>query len=93
MAVFLKPSFENGSKIIILALAVLFLLFEYLNFKCHLVLKNLRKEGSTDRGVPSGWGFDKISCANYFWETCAWSTFAILTKVWGSWLFMGVSTI
>ena len=58
MAVFLKPSFESGSKLLMIALAVLFLIFEFLNMKCHLVMKNLRREGSTERGIPVGWGFN-----------------------------------
>jgi very-long-chain enoyl-CoA reductase len=67
-------------------------LFELLNLKTHLVLKNLRKEGSTDRGIPRGWGFNQVSSANYLWEAGAWLSFALLAKVWGSWLFLAFST-
>lgn len=46
-------------------MAALFTIFELLNLKTHLILKSLRKQGSTDRGIPRGWGFNQVSCANY----------------------------
>ena len=58
MFFFLKPSVEEGSRVVELVLAGMFLVFEMLNLKCHLILKNLRKAGSTERGIPHGWGFD-----------------------------------
>jgi very-long-chain enoyl-CoA reductase len=93
MLFFLKPSVDDSSRFKEIVLAGLFLLFELLNFSCHIILKNLRKEGSTERGIPMGCGFGQVSCANYLWEACAWTTFALVTKVWGSWLFVGVSTV
>ena len=63
------------------AFTALFLLFEFLNLKTHLVLRNLRKEGTTERKIPYGWGFDVVSCANYLWETCAWLTFFLHASV------------
>jgi len=35
-----------------------FALFEFMNLMCHIVLKNLRKPGTTDRGIPRGFGFN-----------------------------------
>ena len=93
MLFFLKSSVEDSSRVAELVLAFLFLVFEMLNLKCHLVLKNLRRAGSTERGIPEGWGFNQVSCANYFWEAAAWTSFALVTKVWGSWLFVGCSTV
>jgi len=58
-------------------IAAAFVVFEFLNFMCHLTLKNLRKPGSTERGIPKGWGFDLSSCANYFWEALCWLMFAL----------------
>jgi very-long-chain enoyl-CoA reductase len=57
----------------------LFVLFEFLNLMTHITLKNLRKPGSTERGIPKGWGFDLVSCANYLWEGLCWTVFAVLT--------------
>merc|ERR1712113_519865 len=50
----------------------LFCFFEFMNLMCHIQLSSLRKPGTTERGVPKGWGFDLVSCANYFWESMAW---------------------
>lgn len=36
----------------------LFLFCEFMNFQCHGVLRDLRKPGTTTRGVPHGYGFD-----------------------------------
>jgi len=68
-------------------LAVLMVIFELMNLMTHITLKNLRGRGSNARGIPSGWGFDLISCANYFWETLAWITFSILVNTFTSWVF------
>lgn len=84
---FLKPS-KQESRVKDISMAALFTLFEFLNLQTHLVLKNLRKEGSTERGIPRGWGFNLVSSANYLWESCAWASFAVMAKVWGSWVFL-----
>ena len=68
-----------------------FVLFEGLNFMCHKTLRNLRKPGTTERGIPKGWGFGMVSCANYFWEALCWITFSIHAQVLGAWFFTFVS--
>merc|ERR1719329_566529 len=89
---FLKPS-EEESRTKDIICAAFFALFAFLNFMCHKVLRNLRKPGTTERGIPKGWGFDLVSCANYFWEACMWLSFAIMAKIWGGWLFLVVSFV
>jgi very-long-chain enoyl-CoA reductase len=69
------PAWANEG--IFLAIGAAFALFEFLNLMTHIVLKNLRREGSTERGIPKGWGFGLVSCANYLWESLAWLMFAI----------------
>lgn len=71
--------------------AVFFTVFELLNLKCHMVLKNLRKPGTRERGIPRGFGFDQVSCANYLWEFSSWVAFAFLAEVWGAWVFAACS--
>lgn len=71
--------------------AGLFTLFELLNAKAHLILKNLRKPGTTERGIPRGWGFNQVSCANYFFEALCWLVFAVQAQTVGSYLFLIVS--
>ena len=68
-----------------------FWFFELMNALCHLTLKDLRKPGTTERGVPHGYGFDTLSCANYFWESLCWITFSTVTSCLGAWLFTAVS--
>jgi len=68
-----------------------FTLFEFFNFKCHVVLRDLRKPGSSERGIPKGWGFGLVSCANYFWESLCWLTFSVSSQCLGAYLFTAVS--
>lgn len=80
MYFFLHPNYTPpswGTPLIFKGIAVLFALFEFMNLMCHITLKNLRRPGSTERGIPMGWGFDLVSCANYFWEAMAWLAFAV----------------
>ena len=56
------------------------------------MLKNLRRPGTTERGIPDGWGFQLVSCANYFWESLSWLTFAIQCQCLGAYFFWFVST-
>lgn len=92
MYFFLKPSNVKSIEFDTV-MASCFAIFEFLNYKTHVVLKNLRKEGSTERGIPRGWGFDQVSCANYLWESCAWFSFALMAKIWGGYAFLSFSFI
>ena len=74
-------------------LFAMFCSFEFMNLMCHITLRNLRKPGSTERGIPKGWGFDMVSCANYFWESLCWLTFSVSTQCAGAYLFWIVSTV
>ena len=88
---FLKPQPSNRLTKTDLVLTLSFAIFELLNLKTHLILKNLRRPGTTERGIPCNYGFNQVSCANYLWETCAWTSYALLAKNSGAWLFLGVS--
>jgi len=70
------------------AATAFFLVFEFLNLKTHLVLKNLRRPGTTERKIPYGWGFNMVSSANYLWESCAWITFCVQAQVFGGYVFL-----
>ena len=72
-------------------LIVAFAFFQLMNFLCHNQLKNLRKPGTTERGIPKGYGFGLVSCANYFWETLVWLSYSILTGTTTSFIFTGFS--
>ncbi|KAL4887059.1 3-oxo-5-alpha-steroid 4-dehydrogenase-domain-containing protein [Aspergillus karnatakaensis] len=50
----------------------LFVFGELANYNTHLVLRDLRRPGTTERGIPSGFGFSAVTCPNYFFEIVAW---------------------
>ena len=67
----------NASNIVLL---LLWLFSEMSNLKTHLILKQLRPEGSSIRKIPRGFGFDLVSCPNYFFEIIGWICFTIIVK-------------
>ena len=54
----------------------------------HIVLKNLRAPGTTERKIPHGWGFGLVSSANYFWESCAWIVFCVQAQLIGGYIYL-----
>ena len=55
-----------------LALVALFAAAEVSNGITHVILRNLRPAGTRIRRIPFGFGFDLVSCPNYFFESVAW---------------------
>eukprot|EP00826_Nyctotherus_ovalis_P042233 TRINITY_DN4320_c0_g5_i1.p1 TRINITY_DN4320_c0_g5~~TRINITY_DN4320_c0_g5_i1.p1 ORF type:complete len:230 (-),score=38.32 TRINITY_DN4320_c0_g5_i1:145-834(-) len=80
-----KPDYFHPAVPFVLTCAVLF--FEYMNYCCHAVLRDLRPPGTTKKGIPRGYGFDLVSGANYFWELCSWISFACLFRTVAAILF------
>lgn len=72
------------------ALVGLWIFAEVSNLKTHLILSSLRKKDGEGHVIPYGYGFNLVSFPNYFFETLAWFTFAVLTGNWSSWLFLAV---
>jgi very-long-chain enoyl-CoA reductase len=76
---YLFPSGHTYSRPVIALLCAAWAVFEFLNYKCHKILGDFRrtpkqksdddeyKNASKDRQIPYGYGFDYVSCANYFW--------------------------
>jgi very-long-chain enoyl-CoA reductase len=94
MYFFLKPDYSTPSwqtKNVSILLGLLFMIFEALNFKTHLILRDLRRPGTNERNIPYGFGFNQVSCANYLWETMAWLMFALMANRWGGYLFLAVA--
>eukprot|EP00828_Plagiopyla_frontata_P048523 TRINITY_DN9327_c0_g1_i1.p1 TRINITY_DN9327_c0_g1~~TRINITY_DN9327_c0_g1_i1.p1 ORF type:complete len:329 (-),score=37.63 TRINITY_DN9327_c0_g1_i1:63-1049(-) len=93
----------NYSEFLPYLIAGLFLFCEFMNLNCHINLSNIRRVPGTmnttseelakKRQIPYGYGFGRISCANYFWEICAWACFAALVRCWTAYFFLAVSTI
>jgi very-long-chain enoyl-CoA reductase len=71
---------------------LLFTIGEIGNLIAHVMLRNLRPEGSKDRKIPRGFLFELVSCPNYFFETLAWVGFTTLTQSVASFLFLLMGT-
>ncbi|KAH8601846.1 steroid alpha reductase-like protein [Bisporella sp. PMI_857] len=66
----------------------LYLFGELSNWKTHITLSNLRSPGGTERGIPKGYGFNLVTCPNYFFETLAWVGVLLVTKSIGTGVFL-----
>ncbi|EMR10628.1 hypothetical protein PNEG_01330 [Pneumocystis murina B123] len=86
-------SYLYQSPIILISFVILWMLSEYANLKTHLILRNLRPEKTSIRQIPKGFGFDLVSCPNYFFEYISWFVIACLSHSLSSWLFLAVSGI
>ena len=71
---------------------LLFLLMEIGNFTSHIMLRNLRPPGTTQRSIPRGFLFEYVSCPNYFFESVAWIFFSLMTRCYSAWLFWAIGT-
>lgn len=72
----------------------LFVFGELANLNTHLILRDLRRPGSTERGIPKGFGFDLVTCPNYMFEILAWIGIYLITGLsWSVLLFTSVGTI
>ncbi|KAM0754506.1 hypothetical protein T439DRAFT_376977 [Meredithblackwellia eburnea MCA 4105] len=63
------------------------------NLHTHLTLRSLRPAGTRTRAIPKGYGFNWVSCPNYFFETVAWTAFLGLTWDLGALVFLVVAVI
>ncbi|KAI5795584.1 3-oxo-5-alpha-steroid 4-dehydrogenase-domain-containing protein [Geopyxis carbonaria] len=63
------------------------------NYKTHVTLRNLRPaDGSTQRMIPRGYGFNLVTCPNYLFEALAWVAILIISGGnWAAALFLAVS--
>jgi len=64
---------------------------EFSNLATHITLRNLRPAGTKKRAIPTGYGFDLVSCPNYFFEAVAWTAVSILSGSLVAWLFTAAS--
>jgi very-long-chain enoyl-CoA reductase len=72
----------------LIALPVLFAILQACNFYCHWILRSLRTKKlkrndnlKPNRLYPTGFLFDYVSCANYFFEICVWIVFSSYSRV------------
>lgn len=65
---------------------------EISNFVTHIILAQLRVNDTKRYVIPYGYGFNWVSCPNYFFESLAWFAYALLVGNWSAWLFFVVAT-
>ncbi|KAJ3216109.1 3-oxo-5a-steroid 4- dehydrogenase [Dinochytrium kinnereticum] len=92
-----QPGFNGGllggvtSDIGVLVLIAIYVYAEVSNYITHVILSQLRPPGSRVRKIPHGYGFNLVTCPNYFFECLAWFTVAILTGSVAAWVFLSIS--
>jgi len=69
--------FVKDQNLIYAAVAV-WIFAELSNLTTHIILSNLRPAGSTERKIPKGYGFNWVSCPNYFFEILGWAAVTAL---------------
>jgi len=67
---------------------ILFVFGEASNLHTHMTLSNLRTPGGTERGIPTGYGFNLVTCPNYMFESVAWIGVLLVTKSTSTALFL-----
>ncbi|KAL1969516.1 hypothetical protein VTN77DRAFT_8954 [Rasamsonia byssochlamydoides] len=85
---------DNLNPILLYTGLALFVFGELANLNAHLVLRDLRKPGTTERGIPKGFGFGLVTCPNYMFEVVAWIGIYFVTGLsWSVLLFTVVGTL
>ena len=75
------------------ALIALWVFSELSTFATHLNLASLRAPGTRDRKIPFGYGFNLVTCPNYFFEALAWTAVFLVSQNWSTFVFLIVSII
>jgi very-long-chain enoyl-CoA reductase len=71
----------------------LFAFGQIANFSSHMTLRNLRRTGSTERGIPAGFGFSLVTCPNYLFEVLAWVGIYLVSGLsWSVLFFIAVAS-
>ena len=78
---------------IVLPAMLCYIYGEVLNLMTHMTLRDLRKEGGTERGIPEGMVFEWVTCPNYMFETLAWVGIALMTWSWSTVPVLAVAVV
>ncbi|RAL03969.1 trans-2-enoyl-CoA reductase (NADPH) TSC13 [Aspergillus ibericus CBS 121593] len=88
-----SPATTNQDAFLLYSGLALFIFGELANLNAHLILRDLRRPGTTERGIPSGFGFKAVTCPNYFFEVVSWVGVYLLSGMsWSVLLFIVVGT-
>lgn len=82
---------ETKSHAFVTAGAVVMVAMELGNLYSHIILMKLRPKGSRARGIPRGFLFEYVTCANYTFELAAWLMFCLFTQTLTAYVFLLVS--
>jgi very-long-chain enoyl-CoA reductase len=67
---------------------VVFALAELGNARAHVILRNLRVTGSSEKRIPRGFLFEWLSCPHYLCEIVSWLGFNLATQTLAGLAFM-----
>lgn len=87
------PAAGAANPYIIYPALLLYVIGEVGNLYTHVVLRNLRSSGGTERGIPQGWGFGLVTCPNYMFETVAWIGVGLVTWSWSAVIFLAAALV
>lgn len=63
------------------------------NLNAHITLANLRTGDSKAYHIPYGFGFQWVTCPNYFFESLGWVFYSLLVGNWSAWVFLIVGSV
>ncbi|EER39713.1 steroid alpha reductase [Histoplasma capsulatum var. duboisii H88] len=67
-----STTIKSANPLLLYTGLALFIFGQLANLNSHVVLRNLRRPGTSERGIPSGFGFSLVTCPNYLFEVIAW---------------------
>ncbi|KAI9869440.1 MAG: 3-oxo-5a-steroid 4- dehydrogenase [Trichoglossum hirsutum] len=86
-----SPTARSSNPAIVYPAVVLYVISQACNLSTHITLRNLRSPDSTERGIPTGIGFNLVTCPNYLFETLSWVAIWIATWSLSAGLFILVA--
>ncbi|PYH96255.1 steroid alpha reductase family protein [Aspergillus ellipticus CBS 707.79] len=88
-----SPATTNQDSFLLYSGLALYIFGELANLNAHMILRDLRRPGTTERGIPSGLGFNVVTCPNYFFEIVSWVGIYLLSGMsWSVMFFIIVGT-
>ena len=66
----------------------LFVVAEASNSRAHVMLRDLRGPTGSEKPIPRGFLFERVSCPHYFFEILSWVGFNCVTGTWAGLAFM-----
>lgn len=82
-----SPTGASSNPYITYPAVLLYAIGELGNFNAHITLRNLRRVGTTDRGIPRGGAFELVTCPNYMFEALIWIAVGMVTWSWSAVFF------